>query len=197
MDVLKLYGLPKPIGYAQAIVRIDFDTLSFNALDATLDFAQRFSKQCRNTIIYETTLSTPQSQRLKQTLESHDCVHIRMPLLQLPPHLEAETQDEFADIEASLISASGLRPRSGSFLESASKRFSSADRFLEAVSANAHSFCGDDDTHELSCPRCRGNVWDNRRGHSTWDAFVCKNNAGGDRDWPIHLRACDATSRRA
>ena len=79
MDVLKLYGLPKPIGYAQAIVRIDFDTLSFNALDATLDFAQRFSKQCRNTIIYETTLSTPQSLRLKQTLESHDCVHTRMP----------------------------------------------------------------------------------------------------------------------
>lgn len=174
VDVLMLYGLTKPLGgYAQAIVRIDFDTLSFNALDATLEFAKQYSNQCCNTIIYETTLSTPQSQRLKQTLESHDCVHIRMPSLQLPPHLEAETQDKFADIEASLTS--GLRPRSCSFLDSASKRFPSADRFLEALSANAHSFCGDDDTHELSCPHCRGSVWDNRRGHSTWDAFVCKN----------------------
>ena len=70
VEALMLYGLPKPLGgYAQAIVRIDFDTLSFNALDATLEFAKQYSKQCRNTIIYETTLSTPQSLRLKQTLE--------------------------------------------------------------------------------------------------------------------------------
>ena len=58
VHTLMQYGLPKPIGYAQAIVRIEFDTLSFNALDATLEFAQRFSKQCRNTITTVTSSET-------------------------------------------------------------------------------------------------------------------------------------------